>query len=162
MSCHATALTECWHKFWICRQFADNFEDINKPSNWISTTWLILLVIRLEPLNSDAVWWVSASYQPIGRVTHLSITLILQCSAQDCKSCNAKLQNLFQSPISQTVKNAWGHEAWGHGFKSYFRIELWVRLSLTINVTYYTNCHLIFLNYIEGRKVILRLSKVCT
>lgn len=29
----------------------------------------------------------------------------------DCKSCNAKLQNLFQSPISQTVKNAWVRDA---------------------------------------------------
>lgn len=55
-------------------------------------------------------------------MTHLSITLILQCSAQNCKSCNAKLQNLFQSPISQTVKNAWVRDAWGHGFKSYFTI----------------------------------------
>ena len=61
-----------------------------------------------------------ASYQPVGRVTHLSITLILQCSAQDCKSYNAKLQNLFQLPISQTVKNAWVHDTWDHGFKSYF------------------------------------------
>ena len=80
------------------------------------------LVIRLEPLNSNAVWWVSASYQPVGRVTHLSITLILQCSAQNCKSCNAKLQILSQSPISQTVKNAWAHNAWSHGFNSYFTI----------------------------------------
>ena len=102
--------------------FADNFEKTNKPNCCGLAIWLILLVIRLEPLNSNAVWWVSASYQPIGRVTHLSITLILQCSAQDCKSCNAKLQNLFQSPISQTVKNAWSHDAWGHGFKSYFTI----------------------------------------
>lgn len=78
------------------------------------------LVIRLEPLNSDAVWWVSVSYQPVSWVAHLSITLFLQCSAQNCKSCNAKLQILSQSPISQTVKNTWVHDAWGHGFKSNF------------------------------------------
>lgn len=53
-------------------------------------------------------------------MTHLSITLFLQCSTQDCKSSNAKLQNLFQSQISQTVKNAWAHDIWDHGFKSYF------------------------------------------
>ena len=90
---------------------------------WFSAIFLILrllLVIRLEPLNSDAVWWVSVSYQSIGRVTHLSITLILQCSAQNCKSCNAKLQILFQSPIFQTVKNAWVLSEWSHGFKFYF------------------------------------------
>lgn len=92
----------------------------DKPNCYGLAIWLVLLVIREEPLNSNAVWWVSASYQPVGRVTHLSITLILQCSAQNCKSCNAKLQNLFQSPISQTVKNAWVRDAWGHGFKSYF------------------------------------------
>lgn len=82
-----------------------------KQSDVFLTAWFS--VIRLGPLNSDAVWWVSASYQPVGRVTHLSITLILQCSAQDCKSCNAKLQNLFQSPISQTVKKCLG--SWSLG-----------------------------------------------
>lgn len=63
-----------------------------------------------------------SKYQPVDRATHLSITLILQCSAQDCKSCNAKLQDLLQLPISQTVKNAWIHDSWDHGFKSYFTL----------------------------------------
>ena len=120
MRCHATALTECWRKFWICRQFADDFDERKKPNCYGLAIWLILVVIRVEPLNSDAVWWESTSYQPANWVTHLSITLFLQCSAQDCKSCNAKLQNLFPSPVFQTVKNAWIHDTWGHGFKSYY------------------------------------------
>ena len=45
----------------------------------------ICSVIRLEPLNSDAVWWVSRSYQRLCRLTHLSITLILQCSSPNFK-----------------------------------------------------------------------------
>ena len=126
--CYASEIWDCAHtcaqfhlalNFGVGGQKEDNFEERNKPNCYGLAIWLVLLVIRLGPLNPNAVWWVSASYQPIGRVTHLSITLILQCSAQNCKSCNAKLQNLFQSPIQQTVKNAWAHDAWGHGFKSF-------------------------------------------
>ena len=64
------------------------------------------LVIRLEPLNSDAAWWVSTSYLGSCQPTHLSITLILQCSSPECNSDTPKLINTLQYPMRQCVKNA--------------------------------------------------------
>ena len=63
------------------------------------------LVIRLEPLNSDAVSWVSGSYERPFVVTHAYLTLILQCSSPECNSVIAKLINYFQFSIAQRVKN---------------------------------------------------------
>lgn len=81
------------------------------------------LVIRLGPLNSDAVSWVSASYEKPSIVTHAYLTLILQCSSPDCNSDIAKLRIYFQSAIVQRVKNPLTHLSWGHGLRSYTLIN---------------------------------------
>ena len=69
----------------------------------------ICSVIRLEPLNSDAVSWVSGSYEKPSVVTHAYLTLILQCSSPECNSDITKLINYSQSAIAQRVKNPLVH-----------------------------------------------------
>mgnify|MGYP006871873096 CR=1 FL=1 len=68
-------------KYWICRQFADDFGERNKPNYCGLAIWLVLLVIRLEPYNIVATKLFSEYCNAALSVVHELYTALFQCSS---------------------------------------------------------------------------------